>query len=530
MRHRLVPLLLLSFALGAPAGADPPATDLADDSFQAAQWIMFTATSRAVAGVGARLAAGDDALGLLLRDRQAAQDALQRARDDLNAALQSGGDAAAARGAITNLSGRIADLNRQLAAGFPDYAEFALPRPLTLAQAQALLAPGEAMVVVLPGPSATYVWTITASASQWHRADLGEEALAAQVSTLRAALDPSGPSRSAVPLPGADRTAGGFDKATALALYDTLLRPAEPLLHEARVLYTVAAGPLGSLPLAVLMTGPAPVEGVQPWLIRRHALVTLPSVSALSSLRTDRPSGMSAADGPGFVGIGDPDLAGPSSGPVTDTGPASIRALNPLPGTSRELKAIARAFPDSSLLLTGPMATEASLAAMDLSSARVVSFATHGLQAGDLPGLDEPALVLTPPLRANAGDDGLLLASEAARLRLFADWVILSACNTAAADGDSGAESLSGLARAFFLAGARSLLVSHWPVSDRAAALMVPRMISATMADPGLPRAMALQQAMLELADSGNPQLADPSAWAPFVLVGEGGPVPPPGQ
>ncbi len=95
-------------------------------------------------------------------------------------------------------------------------------------------------------------------------------------------------------------------------------------------------------------------------------------------------------------------------------------------------------------------------------------FATHGLVAGDLSGLAEPALVLTPPAAPTDADDGLLTASEIAALKLNAEWVVLSACNTAAGEGE-GAEALSGLARAFFYAGARALLVSHWAVYSQAA-------------------------------------------------------------
>lgn len=91
---------------------------------------------------------------------------------------------------------------------------------------------------------------------------------------------------------------------------------------------------------------------------------------------------------------------------------------------------------------------------MSLADYRVISFATHGLVTGELKGLPEPALVLTPPAEGTAADDGLLTASEIAQLDLRADWVVLSACKTAAG-GEPGAEGLSGLAKAFFYAGSR---------------------------------------------------------------------------
>ena len=139
--------------------------------------------------------------------------------------------------------------------------------------------------------------------------------------------------------------------------------------------------------------------------------------------------------------------------------------------------------------------------------------------SGDLDGLGEPALVMTPPDAASPGDDGLLTAAEVAGLKLNADWVILSACNTASSDGSG--ESLSGLARAFFYAGARSLLVSHWPVNSAAAVALASGAVAALADDPALGKAGALRQAMLsEIALGGSH--ADPVNWAPFIVVGAG--------
>ena len=135
----------------------------------------------------------------------------------------------------------------------------------------------------------------------------------------------------------------------------------------------------------------------------------------------------------------------------------------------------------------------------------------------------EPALVLTPPREGTATDDGLLTASEVAQLQLDANWVILSACNTAAGE-KPGAEGLSGLAKAFFYAGARTLLVSHWPVWDDAAAALTTEMFGAIKKNTSIGRAEALRQSMLQLASSKTNSLySHPIFWAPFVVVGEGG-------
>jgi CHAT domain-containing protein len=157
----------------------------------------------------------------------------------------------------------------------------------------------------------------------------------------------------------------------------------------------------------------------------------------------------------------------------------------------------------------------------ELAQYRMVHFATHGALAGELSGTHEPGLILTPPDAASEEDDGYLSASEIASLKLDADWVILSACNTAAAAATS-AEALSGLARAFIYAQARALLVSHWAVDSDAAVKLVTGAVRAIARDRRVGRAEALRRAMLTLIDRGSPHQAHPAYWAPFVVVGEG--------
>jgi CHAT domain-containing protein len=202
-----------------------------------------------------------------------------------------------------------------------------------------------------------------------------------------------------------------------------------------------------------------------------------------------------------------------------------------LPGARQELVALARALgadPDRALYLgdraTKPVVLELN-AAGRLARARVIAFATHGLIGGELQGLRQPALVLTPPNETSEADDGLLRLDDILGLRLDgAEWVVLSACNTAAPDGSG--EGLSGLTRAFFFAGGPSLLVSHWSVEDRATQALMTEVFRRYAEDPAASRAEALRRGMLALMGAGSgarAHFAHPFAWAAFFLVGESG-------
>ena len=200
--------------------------------------------------------------------------------------------------------------------------------------------------------------------------------------------------------------------------------------------------------------------------------------------------------------------------------------LPQLPGTRREAQQIAAELTaDPADIKLGLNATETAVKQAKLDQYRIVYFATHGLVAGDLElfakDKAEPALALSIPAKPNNFDDGLLTASEIAKLKLDADWAVLSACNTAAED-KPGAEALSGLARAFFYAGARSLIVSHWSVSDEATARLMIGTFRASARDPKLSHAEALRQSILAMIDAAKSDAeADPRLWAPFVVVGE---------
>ena len=336
-------------------------------------------------------------------------------------------------------------------------------------------------------------------------------------------------------------------------------------LIRGKHLLIVPSGPLTQLPFQVLVTAPPPTNGDHrsvAWLIREHALTVLPAVSSLEALR--RVSRPSAATKP-MIGFGNPLLTAIQTMPMTRDargsparssaapgrpwgcstlsrayrgvmpvtmrgGVADVKHIlrqAPLPETADELCAVARDLgADPGEIRLGARATKGEVkklsASGELARYRIVHFATHGRNGRrNKRAQASQRLTLTPPARASAEDDGYLSASDVAGLKLDADWVILSACNTAAGDA-KGAEALSGLARAFIYAQARALLVSHWSVGSVATVKLVTGAIKRLAASGTMGRPEALRQSMLALIDEGEPYEAHPSLWAPFVVVGEG--------
>lgn len=179
------------------------------------------------------------------------------------------------------------------------------------------------------------------------------------------------------------------------------------------------------------------------------------------------------------------------------------------------------AIPGSVLL--GANATEANFRARPLDQYGVLYFATHGLLPGELHCQAEPGLALSPPaIATSAAQDGLLDASEIGQLKLNADLVVLSACNTAAAGGGKfGGGALEGLADAFFNAGARAVLASHWEVPSAATARLMTGIFQRYGQDRMRGLAEALRQSQLALIAA--PQSAHPFNWAAFTLIGDSG-------
>lgn len=416
----------------------------------------------------------------------------------------------------------------------------------------------------------------------WRRADMDLPNLETMVQQLRCTLDRSNWTSDSssqeclklgIRIPQSRSERPRFPAESALLIHQKLLAPIATKL-DGKTMIFVPSGPLASLPPSVLLKS-SPPEGASyqhyDWLLRSQSMTVLPSVPALLALRslqeglTDRSEEASSRN---YLGFGNPLLDGnddlrsdrraaalrtectnvpalfgrPSESvdrTASVRGPTqrllrregsivdSIKAFPPLPDTAQEVCTLAQMLgANSSNVFLAGRASKRQLFALNdtnsLQNYRILHFATHGLlsmEVAELQSQVEPALLLSPgDIEKSKDDNGLLGASEILKLRLNADVVILSACNTAAANGFDP-EPLSGLARAFFYAGARSLLVSHWYVDSVASVKLVSALFAkwTEARDKGLSEALRLAQ--LEFLKN-EPQGAHPSIWAAYDFVG----------
>jgi CHAT domain-containing protein/tetratricopeptide (TPR) repeat protein len=543
-----------------------PGRDVAAETFSLADAVRGRSVQQALASSSARMVVKDAALAELVRKEQDLAKQINAQLGALNNVLalpSSERDEAGVRAinaAIDKDRGERAKAQQEIARRFPAYADLVDPKPPTVEQIKATLAPGEAFLSFYFGRDASFVWAVPKEgtvAFATVQATSGE--LQSKIRTLREALEPQATMISDIP---------AFDVALGYELYSLLLKPVERGWKSAKDLIVVTNGALGLLPLSLLPTAPTTIAAVGdtpfaeyrnvPWLARTHAVSMVPSAAALRTLRQLPPGKPSRSP---LVAFGDPffseeqakeaestaGIALADASNVTRGIPLKRRNVPQLEGvdsaelallprlsdTADELKSIAAALQadPSKVLHLGKEANETKVKSLDLSGFKVLAFATHGLLPGELNGLTQPALALTAPSVAGVAGDGLLTMEEILALKLDADWVVLSACNTGAGAG-AGAEAASGLGRAFFYAGTRALLVTNWSVHSQSARELVTDMFKRQADDTSVTRAEALRQAMLQLVDGkgyaddqGQTRFAyaHPLFWAPYTIIGDGG-------
>lgn len=513
---------LEAFAADAASGGGGR-QDLLRDMFQAAQLVRGSTTSQQIQQASARLAAGgsDGKVAEAIREQQDATARLADVRRRRENLLQTGQGAASAKTQVAVLDKdegeallALASRESALQAAAPNYSQL-VQQAASADEVLKALRPGEAFASIVLTPNGGYTFLLRDGQLRVGRIAGGAGVVDPLVARIRRGMEPTLPA---------------FDAAAAERLYAVLFGNLLRDLEGVKALTVAPTGSLLSLPFSVLLTGPAgpAALGEAPWLVRRMAVGHVPSAGNFVALR--RVAAGSRAPKPWF-GFGDfrpVTLAqAQRSFPASCGDSAALLArLPPLPSAKKELdlaRQIVGGGTSDSLL--GTAFTAPAVERANLSDYRVLHFATHALLPSDLKCQSEPALVASAPPGARDASAALLKASDLAGIKLDADLVILSACNSGGADGASGGgESLSTLARSFFFGGARALLITHWEVSDQAATYIVADTLRRLVAEPGLGAAGALRGTQVELLERAGKSLpaefVHPYFWAPFALIG----------
>lgn len=525
---------LLQPCLGALVAAGGSNQAMLAEAFEMAQLAQGSITSQQIGQSAARLAEGakNPKVGAAIRARQDAGERLATLERQRDIGDRPGVAPNLGRVPPAELDDRIADARTALAetdaalqTASPRFGQL-IQDVAPVAAVQSALRPDEAFVSISMGHAGGWVFALRRDRIAAAPLAATPDRIAALVRTLRASVE-----IGASGLPA-------FNSASAQALYQATLAPVAESFADARALVVAPAGPLLSVPFNILLTGPAgPNLARAPWLIRRMSVAHVPAAANFIALR--KIAGTSRASRPWF-GMGGfrPITAAqarntlPSPSCLADA--RALAGLPALPFSVPELelaRKLTGASPQDELLDSN--FNVARVRAAPLRDYRVLHFASHALLPAELKCIAEPAIVTSTPPGAKDASGALLTTSAIIGLDLDADTVILSACNSAGPQGPAG-ESLSGLARAFFFAGARSLLATHWSINDQATAYLVIETLKRAKAGsvPGVAVATtdgmadALRSAQLAVLDGAGStlpaEIAHPFYWGAFALIGDG--------
>ncbi|MFY9819860.1 MAG: CHAT domain-containing protein [Thermoanaerobaculia bacterium] len=398
-------------------------------------------------------------------------------------------------------------LEAEIHAKYPHYAGVRYPTPLRTQEIEGLLDDQTALLQYFLGKERSFLFVVTNGRLASYELPAADW-IAGRVRSLRSVLDKPNP-----------LTKGRFCQEAA-ELYGKLLGPAARSLAGKRHLLIAPDGPLYFLPFEALLTKTQGLEGPYeklPYLLLDHTVSYVPSASVLASLRLPQSAPLAKGEKPKmFVGFADPVYGGYGGSPAAPAQVARLRggpmpSLPPLPRSREEVEQLARFYPGNEMLYLGAAATKRNVTENALlKSARRIHFATHGLVNEIRPELS--ALALTPEGKE---DDGLLRVSEIFNLELTSDLVVLSACETGLGKQVIG-EGVLGLTRAFLYAGAKSVVVSLWPVLETGTPALM-KSFYRHLDDSGS-KVEALRASKLDMIRGGQ---ANPSYWAPFILAGD---------
>ncbi|MFN7907498.1 MAG: tetratricopeptide repeat protein [Microcystis sp.] len=271
------------------------------------------------------------------------------------------------------------------------------------------------------------------------------------------------------------------------------LLPSDPNAH-------VIFMPQGEL---FLVPFPALQDANGKYLIEKHTILTAPAIQVLDLTQKQRVK-VQQANPKGLVVVGNPTMP-----KVTIKIGEPPEQLNPLPAAENEAITIAKLL--NTKALTGNQATKKAILSQ-LPQARIIHLATHGL-LDDFKGLGVPGAIALAP---SGNDNGLLTADEILNLKLNAELVVLSACDTGR--GRITGDGVIGLSRSLITAGVPSIIVSLWSVPDAPTASLMTEFYR-NWQEKKLDKAQALRQAMLTIMKDRKYQ--NPKNWAAFTLIGE---------
>ena len=505
--------------------------------FEAGQLIRSERTTETISRAVARFSATEGAVGEVMRDFQEAQDQryfLHREYEITSAQPASSEQATKLEQLklkITAIKQRLNELGIQVQAALPRYNQL-IDKVADIDSIFKSIAPDEALVQVLLGTDEGLLFFVKNQTIQVFPIDLNWDQAAEIVSELRAGLRPN-----------ANGTLPDFNVKLAYRLYRRLFNPIVDQL-DVNHLITIPSGALLSLPFGLLvMEKPPEIKGYDyrqvKWMMKRTAISLLPSVNSFVGLRVVAKESQATKS---FIGFADfvpfsnsaVEQASLNLSEECKADPARVEAyrqqlisIPALPITESEVNEISNAFSSNSVdIVLGKDFNDHALKNMPLSDYRILYFATHGVLPTELECQAQPSLVTSLPEIVKGKDDGLLDIEDILGLKLDSELVVLSACNTGGPALESGGESLSGLARAFFFAGARSLIVSHWLAEDTTTSDLMKRMFKKIKAGEVVGWARALRDAQLTLLeDANNPKLrirSHPLLWAVFTVVGDG--------
>jgi len=467
-----------------------------------------------------------DRLGALRQGSQGEQGGLDP--EDDSEAASSGPAMRGTSNQLPGLETELASIESVLWREFPQYMELVAPRRLDAARIQGQLKPGEALLsyTLLRKNSALFV--LTRDSFSFVTLPPGRTAVAERIRALRAPLEE-------VAATGELAGLKALDPALLHGLYRDLFRPAAGRLEGISRLIVVGDGPLYTLPLGMLVERygeedqrrfaarravalPLAEYASLDYLGDRYRIVYLPSAASLLALREAPPARKRFAEQ--LVAFADPRFGSVAGSPLPLRG-----GLAPLPETAEEARHIAGILDgNKTRLLVGEAAQEYAAKQPAMAEARYVLFATHGLMGGEFveeaeTASGQPALALSMSGDLHGEDGWLTMREVMEQMRLEAELLVLSACNTAG--GAGGGEGFAGLTRAFMYAGARGLVVSHWAVESGATRDLMVGMFRRLRAGAESAVALADAQRALRTSPAGSFSRAHPFFWAPFVFVGD---------